>query len=58
MTLDVYVCNFRQDNSAKAQALSDSLVELFVPGHANRNDLRGCTTLAGFAGRRISRWSG
>jgi len=39
VTLDVYVCNFRQDNSAKARALSDSLVELFVPGHANRNDL-------------------
>lgn len=40
VTLDVYVCNFRQDNTSKAQMLTDSLVELFNPGRANRNSLQ------------------
>ncbi len=39
VTLDVYVCNFRHDNSAKAQAATDSLVQLFAPGRSNRNSL-------------------
>ncbi|MDT8990537.1 S-adenosylmethionine decarboxylase [Curvibacter sp. APW13] len=30
-TLDVYVCNFGADHSAKAQALRDSVVALFLP---------------------------
>ena len=40
VTLDVYVCNFRQDNTTKAQVLTDSLVELFRPERANRNRLQ------------------
>ena len=39
VTLDVYVCNFRDDNSSKAQALMDALVALFSPGNINRNSL-------------------
>ena len=40
VTLDVYVCNFREDNTTKAQVLADSLVELFKPERANRNSLQ------------------
>lgn len=40
VTLDVYVCNFREDNTAKARALTDSLVELFAPEQSNRNSLQ------------------
>ncbi len=39
VTLDVYVCNFREDNTIKAQALTQSLVDLFAPGRSNRNSL-------------------
>ena len=39
VTLDVYVCNFREDNTSKAQALTDSLVALFAPLRSNRNSL-------------------
>jgi S-adenosylmethionine decarboxylase proenzyme len=35
VTLDVYVCNFTTDNSAKAQALYDALEEQFAPAHSN-----------------------
>jgi len=40
VTLDVYVCNFRQDNTGRAQSLTDALVNLFLPGCANRNSLQ------------------
>lgn len=39
VTLDVYVCNFRDDNSRKAQALTDLLVTLFAPKTVNCNSL-------------------
>ncbi len=39
VTLDVYVCNFRDDNSSKAQALTDALATLFAPKNVNRNSL-------------------
>ena len=39
VTLDVYVCNFRQDNTSLAQALADSLVALFAPERCSRNSL-------------------
>jgi spermidine synthase len=39
VTLDVYVCNFRDDNSSKAEALADALVTLFTPKKVNRNAL-------------------
>ena len=31
VTLDVYVCNLGQDNSAKAEVLMDALVQAFAP---------------------------
>ncbi len=37
VTLDVYVCNFMQDNSGKAQALIDGLEAAFKPGQSQRN---------------------
>ena len=39
VTLDIYVCNYGGDNSAKAQALFDALVEAFDPAHWVRHDL-------------------
>ena len=35
VTLDVYVCNFGGDHSAKAQALLNALIAHFAPGHAD-----------------------
>ncbi|MGO4392551.1 S-adenosylmethionine decarboxylase family protein [Variovorax sp. M-6] len=40
VTIDVYVCNFGADHSAKARALMAALEALFVPGHAQRNALQ------------------
>lgn len=39
VTLDVYVCNYGGDNSAKARALMDALVALFQPARALRQEL-------------------
>ena len=39
VTLDVYVCNFGGDHSAKAQALLDALVALFQPGQVEQHAL-------------------
>ena len=39
VTLDVYVCNFRDDNRSKAHALTEALVALFLPKNINRNSL-------------------
>ncbi|RZI69529.1 adenosylmethionine decarboxylase [Variovorax guangxiensis] len=39
-TLDVYVCNFGADHSAKAQALMATLLSLFEPTHAERHEIR------------------
>jgi S-adenosylmethionine decarboxylase len=39
VTLDVYVCNFGGDHSAKAQALMDALLALFAPNQVLRNTL-------------------
>jgi S-adenosylmethionine/arginine decarboxylase-like enzyme len=36
VTLDVYVCNFSGDNSARAHALFDEMVAVFSPARANR----------------------
>ncbi len=46
VTLDVYVCNFGGDHSAKAHALMDALVVHFVPGHADRQVLQRGRTQA------------
>ena len=45
VTLDVYVCNFGADNSARAHALLDALLAAFTPAHADRQALvRGART--------------
>jgi S-adenosylmethionine decarboxylase len=31
VSLDVYVCNYTSDNSAKARSLAERLIELFAP---------------------------
>ncbi len=39
VTLDVYVCNFGGDHSAKAQALMNALISLFAPEKIQRHEL-------------------
>ena len=39
LTLDVYVCNYSADNSAKARKLFDLLVEHFQPAECARHDI-------------------
>ena len=39
VTLDVYVCNFGGDHSAKAHQLLDTLVALFAPRESTRHAL-------------------
>lgn len=39
VTLDVYVCNFGGDHSAKAHRLMDALLVVFEPGHAERHTI-------------------
>ncbi len=40
VTLDVYVCNLGQDNSGKAQALMQRLVDAFAPAQSRLQSLR------------------
>jgi S-adenosylmethionine decarboxylase len=40
VTLDVYVCNFGSENSAKAHALIDAIEAAFAPGEVERHALR------------------
>jgi len=37
VTIDVYVCNFGADNTARAHKLMDSLVAAFAPARAERH---------------------
>jgi len=39
VTLDVYVCNFDSDNSARAHQLTDALIAAFAPGQVERHTL-------------------
>ncbi|MDO4591323.1 MAG: adenosylmethionine decarboxylase, partial [Comamonadaceae bacterium] len=39
VTVDVYVCNFSADNSPKAQALMESVINAYAPKHAVRQQL-------------------
>ena len=39
VTLDVYVCNFGGDHSAKAQALMSALIDLFAPAQVQHHSL-------------------
>ncbi len=44
-TLDVYVCNFGADNSARAHAVLDAMLAAFVPARVERQAvLRGSAT--------------
>lgn len=40
VTLDLYVCNFTEDNSQRAQALMSTLVDAFLPGRVQRQQLQ------------------
>jgi S-adenosylmethionine decarboxylase len=40
VTVDVYVCNFGADHSAKAHQLMDAMVALFAPGQVLRQALQ------------------
>ncbi len=39
-TLDVYVCNFGADHSAKAKAVMDALEAVFMPGRVEHHALQ------------------
>ena len=39
VTLDLYVCNFSQDNSAAARAACERLIAAFAPGRMERREL-------------------
>jgi S-adenosylmethionine decarboxylase len=49
VTLDVYVCNFGGDHSAKARAVMDALEALFMPRHVERHTLHRGAIRAGAA---------
>lgn len=40
VTLDIYVCNFSGDNSAKAHALFHELIAAFAPGRTERCEVK------------------
>lgn len=40
VTLDVYVCNYGQDNSARAESLLAALIAAFAPAQCQRQALR------------------
>ena len=45
VTLDVYVCNFGADNSARAHSLLGALIDAFEPAQVERHELvRGART--------------
>lgn len=47
VTIDVYVCNFSDDNSGKARSLMEGVIEAFVPGRVLRQQLmRGDISMA------------
>ena len=45
VTLDVYVCNFGGDHSAKAHRLMDALLAVFKPERADRHELHRGTLI-------------
>ena len=38
-TLDLYVCNFSQDNSVAARSACDRLMAAFMPAHVERREI-------------------
>jgi S-adenosylmethionine decarboxylase len=45
VTLDVYVCNFGGDHSAKAHSLMDALLAAFKPQRTERHELHRGTSI-------------
>lgn len=43
VTLDVYVCNYSADNTARAMRLMEALVAAFRPDTATRQQIARCT---------------
>jgi S-adenosylmethionine decarboxylase proenzyme len=39
VTLDIFACNYSQDNSARARAVVDDIVALFAPEEVARHDV-------------------
>lgn len=39
VTLDVYVCNFSRDNSARARQIYDRLIDILQPAESERNEV-------------------
>jgi len=57
VTLDVYVCNFSANNSAKAEALLDALLIAFAPAQQSTNRiLRGSTEPEDNANELLLEW--
>lgn len=57
VTLDVYVCNFSTDNSAKAEKLLDDLIIAFAPTQQNTNRiLRGSEDPESQSGELLLEW--
>ncbi len=46
VTLDVYVCNFGGDNSARAETLLAALIDAFAPRRIERHALRRGTAVS------------
>jgi len=51
VTLDVYVCNFGGDHSAKARQLLDALLALFEPAHVEQHALQRGAMVASLTSR-------
>lgn len=59
VTLDVYVCNFTRDNSAKAEQLMRDLVARFAPARQEHHRVnRGEAPAAGEVRERLHEWLG
>ncbi len=55
VTLDVYVCNFNQDNGAKARQIVDALIAVFKPGSVSRQELQRGLTSPGIVFEALSK---
>lgn len=40
VTLDVFVCNYQEDNSDKASRVFEAVIAAFSPGHVDRFELQ------------------
>ncbi len=54
VTLDVYVCNFMQDNSLKARQLLELLIQRFDPARCTRQELQRGSPQPGLATEQLS----